>query len=151
MIRAHLRKQVYITHELELMAMWHVVQPLISNMCNEVLCYTPIIFTNNRFPLRYSYDIVWRFPSVSTLLTPRFNEVEGGILDSPCPSVCLPVSRIRSVSSTIVAGSVSYLHVLSFLGNFFKCVTLTSSFVHVHVIWNLKLNPYRSFLFLAKI
>ena len=56
--------------------------------------------------------------------TPRFNEVEkGGILVSPCPSVRLPVcgqDRGRSVSSTILIGSISYLHILS--NNFRGCV-----------------------------
>ena len=71
--------------------------------------------------------------------TPRFNEVdrgvywflypplqrswEGGILVSPCPSVCLYVcgqNRVRSVSSTILIGSISYLHILSSI--FRRCV-----------------------------
>ena len=55
--------------------------------------------------------------------TPRFNEVERGILVSPCPSVRLSVcgqNRVRSVSSTILIGSISYLHILS--SNLRRCV-----------------------------
>ena len=44
----------------------------------------------------------------------QLNEVEGGNLVSPCPFV-------HSVSSTILAGSISYVHILS--SNFIRCVT----------------------------
>ena len=46
-----------------------------------------------------------------------------GILVSPCPSVCLSVcgqNCVCSVSSTILIGSISYLHILS--RNFRRCV-----------------------------
>ena len=58
--------------------------------------------------------------------TPRFNEVERGYTGftlSVCPSARLSVcgqNRVRSVSSTICIGSISYLHILS--NNFRRCV-----------------------------
>ena len=61
--------------------------------------------------------------------TPRFNEVERGVYwfhlvrPSVCPSVRLSVcgqNRVCSVSSTILIGSISYLHILS--SNFRRCV-----------------------------
>ena len=61
----------------------------------------------------------WRMRKVSSslqvyfLIIPSLNEVEGGILVSPCPSARLSVcgqNRVRSLSSTILAGSISYLH-----------------------------------------
>ena len=48
---------------------------------------------------------------------------KGGILVSPCPSVRLSVcgqNRVRSVSSTILNESISYLHILS--SNLRRCV-----------------------------
>ena len=48
---------------------------------------------------------------------------KGSILVSPCPSVRLSVcgqNHVRSVSSTILNGSISYLHILS--SNFRRCV-----------------------------
>ena len=58
--------------------------------------------------------------------THRFNEVERGYTDftssvrlSVCPSVC-GQNRVRSVSSTIIVGSISYLHILSI--NLRRCV-----------------------------
>ena len=55
--------------------------------------------------------------------TPRsLNEVEGGILVSPFPFVCMSIcwqNRVRSVSSTIPIGSI--------FGKLFKFVTLTLS------------------------
>ena len=60
-----------------------------------------------------------------TSYTPRFNEVEQGvywfhvICPSLRPSVC-GQNRVRSVSSTILARSISYLHILS--SNFRRCV-----------------------------
>ena len=47
---------------------------------------------------------------------------KGGILFSPCRSVLLSVcgqNRVRSVSSTILVGSISYLHILS--GHIRRC------------------------------
>ena len=67
--------------------------------------------------------------------TPRFNEVERGVYWyhlvrlSVRPSVCLSVcgqNRVRSVSSTILIGSISYLHILS--SNFRRCVACNARF-----------------------
>ena len=49
------------------------------------------------------------------LYPPLQRSWKGGILVSPCPSVRLSVcgqNRVRSVSSTILIGSISYLHIL---------------------------------------
>ena len=71
--------------------------------------------------------------------TPRFNEVDRGVYWyhlvrlSVCPSVHLSVcgqNRVRSVSSTILIGSISYLHILS--SNLRRCVTCNARFK----IWN---------------
>ena len=53
--------------------------------------------------------------------TPRFNEVERGVYWYHLVrlSVC-GQNRVRSVSSTILIGSISYLHILS--SNFRRCV-----------------------------
>ena len=70
-----------------------------------------------------------------TNYTPSFNEVERGVYwfhlvrPSVRPSVRLSVcgqNRVRSVSSTILVGSISYLHILS--SNFRKCVTCKDCF-----------------------
>ena len=71
--------------------------------------------------------------------TPRFNEVEKGVYwfhlvrlsvrPSVPPSVCLSVcgqNRVRSVSSTLLVGSISYLHILS--SNFRRCVACNVCF-----------------------
>ena len=68
------------------------------------------------------------------LLYPRFNKVERVVywFHLVCLSVCLSVhpfvhlsicgqNHVRSVSSTILVGSISYLHILS--NNFRRCVT----------------------------
>ena len=62
---------------------------------------------------------------------PRFNEVDRGVYWyhlSVCPSVRLSVcgqNRVRSVSSTILIGSISYLHILS---SFRRCVACNAPF-----------------------
>ena len=71
--------------------------------------------------------------------TPHFNEVERGVYWyhlvrlSVCPSVRLSVrlsfcgqNRVRSVSSTILIGSISYLHILA--SNFRRCVACNARF-----------------------
>ena len=67
--------------------------------------------------------------------TPRFNEVDRGVYWyhlvrlSVCPSVRLSVcgqNRVRSVSSTILIGSISYLHILS--SNLIRCVACNARF-----------------------
>ena len=96
------------------------------------------------------------FPSQRTSNTkfyiPASTKLKGGytgFILSVCPSYCLSVcgqNRVRSVSSTILVGSISYLHILSsnlrrcaacnvcsiikrlkIFGKFFKFVTLTLS------------------------
>ena len=57
------------------------------------------------------------------IILPASAKLKGGILVSPCPSVRLSVcgqNRVRSVSSTMLVGSISYLHILS--SNFRRCV-----------------------------
>ena len=82
-------------------------------------------------------DVIWLY------YTPRFNEVDRGVYWYHLVrlSVC-GQNRVRSVSSTILIGSISYLHILSsnfrrcvacnvrfkiHFGEFFKFVTLTLS------------------------
>ena len=63
------------------------------------------------------------------LYPPLQRSWKGGILVSPCPSVRLSVcgqNRVRSVSSTILIGSISYLHILS--SNFRRCVACNARF-----------------------
>ena len=59
--------------------------------------------------------------------TPRFNEVERGVYWHHLVrlSVC-GQNRVRSVSSTILIGSISYLHILS--SNFRRCVACNARF-----------------------
>ena len=62
----------------------------------------------------------------------RFNKVERGYTGftlSVCPSVRLSIcgqNRVHSVSSTILIGSISYLHILS--SNFRRCVSCNVCF-----------------------
>ena len=71
----------------------------------------------------------------SSNYTPCFNEVERGVYWyhlvrlSVCPSVRLSVcgqNRVRSVSSTILIWSISYLHILS--SNLRRCVACNACF-----------------------
>ena len=59
--------------------------------------------------------------------TPRFNEVERGVYWYHLVrlSIC-GQNRVRSVSSTILIGSISYLHILS--SNFRRCVACNARF-----------------------
>ena len=59
--------------------------------------------------------------------TPRFNEVERGVywFHLVRLSIC-GQNRVRSVSSTILIGSISYLHTLS--SNFRRCVMCIGCF-----------------------
>ena len=67
--------------------------------------------------------------------TPHFNEVERGVYWyhlvrlSVCLSVRLSIcgqNHVRSVSSTILIGSISYLHILA--SNFRRCVACNARF-----------------------
>ena len=63
------------------------------------------------------------------VIPPTSTKLKGGILVSPCPSVRLSVcgqNRVRSVSSTILVGSISYLHILS--SNLRRCVACNVCF-----------------------
>ena len=66
--------------------------------------------------------------------TPRFNEVERGVYWYHLVrlSVC-GQNRVRSVSSTILVGFISYLHILS--SNFRRCVVCNARF-KILKIWN---------------
>ena len=61
------------------------------------------------------------------IYTPRFNEVERGVYWYHLVrlSVC-GQNRVRSVSSTILIGSISYLHILS--SDFRRCVACNACF-----------------------
>ena len=73
---------------------------------------------------------IWKpIPYCMSLYPPLQRSWKGGILVSPCPSVRLSVcgqNRVRSVSSTILIGSISYLHILS--SNFRRCVACNARF-----------------------
>ena len=76
------------------------------------------------FPHIWLLHSLWH-PHVDVILysyyTPHSTKL--GILISPCPSVSPSVcgqNRVHSVSPTILAGSISYLHILS--SNFRRCV-----------------------------
>ena len=73
---------------------------------------------------------VARQPRIGTLLYPPLQRSwKGGILVSACPSVRLSVcghNHVCSVSSTILIGSISYLHILS--NNFRRCVVCNVCF-----------------------
>ena len=85
-----------------------------------------------------SLCVYWLYP-------PLQRSWKGGILVSPCPSVRLSVcgqNRVRSVSSTILIGSISYLHILS--SNFRRCVACNArfkiqKFEILAIFWNLQL------------
>ena len=90
------------------------------------------------------------------IIIPPHNEVVGrvywfhSVRPSVCPSV-RPASRVRSVTPTVLVGSISSLHILSsnfrrcvackvsckiwIFGNFFKFVTLTLSCFHLDLMW----------------
>ena len=74
-------------------------------------------------PVIQSFDVI--IPPTSTKLKGGYT----GITLAVCPSVRLSVcgqNRVRSVSSTILIGSISYLHILS--SNFRRCVTCNARF-----------------------
>ena len=84
-------------------------------------------FSLKKIPLKI-LSLKWRhFDQASIckiIIPPLQRSWKGGILVSPCPSLRLSVcgpNRVHSVSSTILVGSISYLHILS--SNFRRCVT----------------------------
>ena len=73
-------------------------------------------------------------PSIS-LLYPRFNEVERGVYWFHLLRLSVwGQNRVRSVSSTILIGSISYLHILS--NNFRRCVACNGCF-KINVFWQI--------------
>ena len=68
--------------------------------------------------------------------TPRFNEVDRGVYWYHLVrlSVC-GQNRVRSVSSTILIGSISYLHILS--SNFRRCVACNARFKIHLTFWRI--------------
>ena len=74
------------------------------------------------FKLPLPVRLLWTIYVCSLLYPPLQRSWKGGILVSPCPSVRLSIcghNRVRSVSSTILVGSISYIHILS--SNFRRC------------------------------
>ena len=87
-------------------------------LCWDILVDIEIRSYAIKDPMKYGWYFLY------PLLQRRW---KGGILVSPCPSVHLSVCRqnlVHSVSSTILIGSISYLHILSH--NFSWCVYTTS-------------------------
>ena len=84
--------------------------------------------TDNNFEYIFFNENIWVPSSHSLIIPPIQRSWKGVILVSRCPSVCPSVrpsvcgqNRVRSVSSTILAESISYLHISS--SNFRRCVT----------------------------
>ena len=74
----------------------------------------------------YNLYIVKTMP---LLYPPLQRSWKGGILVSPCPSLRLSIcgqNRVHSVSSTILIGSISHLHILS--SNFRRCAACNTRF-----------------------
>ena len=67
-----------------------------------------------------------RHGGMLTYYTPRFNEVGGIPVFHLVRLFVCGQNRVRSVSSTILIGSISYLHILS--SNFRRCVTCNDCF-----------------------
>ena len=104
---------------------------------NGVLCKRSVFSTaqiTHRIVSHLVFVFVWcncntSYLVVRFLYPPLQQSWKGGILVSPCPSVRLSVcgqNRVRSVSSTILIGSISYLHILS--SNFRRCVACNARF-----------------------
>ena len=78
---------------------------------------------------RWHFEMYFVDHKFVLFIPPASTKLKGGILVSPCPSVRLSVcgqNGVRSVSSTIVIGSISYLHILS--SNFRRCVACNGCF-----------------------
>ena len=86
------------------------------------------------------FCFIWWVALYIIIIPPTSTKLKGGYTGntlSVCPSVCPSVrpsvrlsvcgqNRVRSVSSTILIGSISYLHILS--SNQRRCVTCNASF-----------------------
>ena len=78
---------------------------------------------------RWHFEMYFVDHQFVLFIPPASTKLKGGILVSPCPSVRLSVcgqNGVRSVSSTILIGSISYLHILS--SNFRRCVACNGCF-----------------------
>ena len=72
-------------------------------------------------------SLSWRI--ITIFIPPASTKLKGDILVSPCPPVRPSVcgqNHVCSVSSTILVGSISYLHILS--SNFRRCVACNVCF-----------------------
>ena len=94
---------------------WVCDMKLIMDTVSNLVCG---LFINSLWP----GDAMWCHD-----YTPLFNEVERGVYWYHLVrlSVC-GQNRVRSVSSTILIGSISYLHILS--SNFRRCVACNARF-----------------------
>ena len=75
-------------------------------------------------PLNYAYCSHFYLHALRLLHNPPFNEVERYLFHLVPLSVC-GQNSVHSVFSTILAGSISYLHILS--SNFRRCVAMVVS------------------------
>ena len=104
------------------------VSPWLGSLGSGVLPAWPNVLA--RYPLIHSENTYIQRRDFAGLLYPALQRSwKGGILVSPCPSVRLSVcgqNRVRSVSSTILIGSISYLHILS--SNLRRCVACNARF-----------------------
>ena len=90
------------------------------------ICVMIRLVSKSMYPF---HPILYTRYILNLIIPPASTKLKGGILVSPCPSVCLSVcgqNRVRSVSSTILIGSISYLHILS--SNLRRCVACNAHF-----------------------
>ena len=93
------------------------------------LIMPPIKYVSELKDKHWTEETLQSSLSWSLLYPPLQRSWKGGILVSPRPSVRLSIcgqNRVRSVSSTILIGSISYLHILS--SNFRRCVACNARF-----------------------
>ena len=109
----------------------------------QTLCYWPFESGIHRSPL----DFFHQWPVTLTMILchdvimdlflllypPASTKLKGGILVSRRPFVC-GQNRVRSVSSTILVRSISYLHISS--SNFRRCVAC-KGYCKIPKFWNL--------------
>ena len=134
--------QAIISYEIVLSSyLWLSFYHIIFGWLNKVIQNGWQVFGDIFVPFKCQDRLLWAHmvwlwaPYNQVLLYPPLQRSwKGGILVSPCPSVRLSVcgqNRVRSVSSTILIGSISYLHIWCDswnFGEFFKFVILTLSY-----------------------
>ena len=103
------------------LSMSHIIPILCTQVLNFYMTGIPSVLTSNEacHPGTHYRNYC---PGTLSCYTPCFNGVEGGytgFMSSVRLSVC-GQNRVRSVSSIILVGSISYLHFL--LSNFRRCV-----------------------------